>query len=68
MAKSVLTPKQQMILRMAEEKGFVTLGEASLVYSSPAARTNALKLLVALGCLRRTHKPNRFDFVRGVRL
>lgn len=59
----MLSPQQQYLLSLAREKGFVTLGEAKIVYSSSVARTNALKRLVGLGLLKHSVKPNRFDWV-----
>lgn len=61
----MLSSQQQYLLSLAREKGFVTLGEAKLVYSSSVARKNALRRLVGLGFLKHSSVPNRFDLVRG---
>lgn len=59
----ILTRQQAYLKGLAEEKGFVTLGEAKIVYASSVHRRNALRTLVKLNILRPSERPNRFDLV-----
>ncbi len=64
----MLTFQQEAILKVAKEKGFVTIKDTHKIYSSNHARRNALMLLVNLGYLRQSLSvPNRFDLVEGAR-
>lgn len=63
----MLTSQQEALLVVAQEKGFVTVGDSKAVYSSDLHRRQALRLLVQLGFLRASPVPNRFDYVGGGR-
>ena len=58
-------PIQNKLLELAREKGFLTLKDTFLFYSSHFSRVNALKQLVAHGYLKRSSLPDRFEYVIG---
>jgi len=60
----MVTAKQQELLDIAKEKGFVTIQDSYNVYDSQSARINALQKLITLGFLKRGNIPNRFEKVK----
>ena len=63
--EEMLTYKQRVLLRIAEEYGFITLAAAHRVYNTPKAAANAVRKLVDFKLIRQTKIHGKFELVGG---
>ena len=61
--EEILTMKQKILLRVAEEYGFVTLSVAHRVYNTPSNASNAIRKLVDLKLVKPTKVHGKFELV-----
>ena len=59
----ILSNQQKILLNIAKEQGFITLGQAGQIYSDPNFLRNAIRRLINGGYLKESEKPNRFDYI-----
>ena len=57
-----LSPQQELLLEMAKKKGYVTLDDASGIWSSPTFQKANIKRFVILGILKHNTIVGRFDY------
>ena len=63
--EEMLTHKQKVLLRIAEEYGHITLDVVRRVYNTDSAARNAVKRLVDFKLVRPTRTHGKFEIVRG---
>lgn len=59
-----LTNKQQLVLSIAREKGFVTIQTCSILYKDYKSRKNAILTLEQLGHLKLI-KIGKWEYIKG---